>query len=709
MTEPRFDRLPPRVPDSKALSTSMAAVGGGPVTAPVPLAAASTSLSRNERGAALAAHCPPNGSDIANCNLPVWVTIFFDGTGNNRKNDMPTFEHSNVARMFNAHRLLAERDGIFPFYIPGIGTPFPEIGDNGYGVFEDMNVNAGAGRRGQDRIGHAFKRIQEAITAMPARRTSRIDLSVFGFSRGAALARAFLYQLVNDGHCSRAGNKLTWKEGGIPLQVKFVGLWDTVASVGLPMAASSVASLRNERRRKSTSWGRDLAQNAAAVARYVPNLPTMLVGEAAHEFGVGKNLSVLDLAFGEGPVDPAPGSFDGHGAWGGQMGLDGDLYAKCVHMIAGHEVRNSFPVDSALRARVRPPNTVEMVYPGMHSDVGGGYRPGEGGVGTAARSGQRNTSADALKLSQIPLMAMYKEAMAAGVPMRALGGHDWEDFNKDDFTANPGLIDRYNHYMATAATSGLPLGDTMLRHMRLYFEWRFQHIRRGLATANSAKPEGRAADKARIEANEKVFAQDAITAQVVVNLIMARQADLEAERDAAQASLDLTQAQASNAAYAALPRTGHDPRMVGTDLARVPPPPTKADVLAKQQKVDALNAHIREAEIELYDAQATLKTLPSRGELLGALSKFDAELVEDAHALHVAVLRAPQKRSLLRPHYRNLLAAFENEFVNNKGMRDPKLIAFFENHVHDSLASFDKDATLPSDPRVVYVGDDNKG
>src|SRR5690349_15913799 len=122
MTEPRYDRLPPRVPDSKSVSTSMAAIGGGPLTAPAPPAAASTSLSRNERGAALTAQCPPGGADIANCNLPVWVTLFFDGTGNNRQNDTPTFEHSNVARMFNAHRLRAERDGIFPFYIPGIGT-----------------------------------------------------------------------------------------------------------------------------------------------------------------------------------------------------------------------------------------------------------------------------------------------------------------------------------------------------------------------------------------------------------------------------------------------------------------------------------------------------------------------------------------------------------------------------------------------------------
>jgi hypothetical protein len=32
----------------------------------------------------------------------------------------------------------------------------------------------------------------------------------------------------------------------------------------------------------------------------------------------------------------------------------------------------------------------------------------------------------------------------------------------------------------------------------------------------------------------------------------------------------------------------------------------------------------------------------------------------------------------------------------------------FDNYTHDSLAAFGKDATLPSDPRVVYFGGDEK-
>ena len=44
----------------------------------------------------------------------------------------------------------------------------------------------------------------------------------------------------------------------------------------------------------------------------------------------------------------------------------------------------------------------------------------------------------------------------------------------------------------------------------------------------------------------------------------------------------------------------------------------------------------------------------------------------------------------------------------NKGLVDEKIFTFFENHIHDSLAGFATDSTLPSDPRVVYLDKDMK-
>jgi hypothetical protein len=62
----------------------------------------------------------------------------------------------------------------------------------------------------------------------------------------------------------------------------------------------------------------------------------------------------------------------------------------------------------------------------------------------------------------------------------------------------------------------------------------------------------------------------------------------------------------------------------------------------------------------------------------------------------------------LRPHYKAMVEAYVNEFVENKGLTDEAVISFFDHYVHDSLAGFGKDATLPSDPRVVYLGGDEK-
>ena len=62
-----------------------------------------------------------------------------------------------------------------------------------------------------------------------------------------------------------------------------------------------------------------------------------------------------------------------------------------------------------------------------------------------------------------------------------------------------------------------------------------------------------------------------------------------------------------------------------------------------------------------------------------------------------------RSRNTLRPHYKMVLEAFESE-RDGKGLTDAAIIEFFENYVHNSLAAFAMDATLPSDPRIVYVG-----
>ncbi len=63
-----------------------------------------------------------------------------------------------------------------------------------------------------------------------------VSLSLFGFSRGATEARAFVRRLIET-RCERTDRGLIWRAPDgerVPLRIKFMGLFDTVASVGGP-------------------------------------------------------------------------------------------------------------------------------------------------------------------------------------------------------------------------------------------------------------------------------------------------------------------------------------------------------------------------------------------------------------------------------------------------------------------------------------------
>ncbi|HEL4112760.1 TPA: DUF2235 domain-containing protein, partial [Stenotrophomonas maltophilia] len=229
-------------------------------------------------------------------------------------------------------------------------------------------------------------------------RVDRIRISVFGFSRGATEARVFCNWLGDA--CDPGPGPL--RLCGIPVQIDFMGLFDTVASVG---AAQSFF-------------------------------------EAA---------------------------FDGHGGWAAaeDLRIPSDV-RRCVHMVAAHEVRGSFPVDLVDGA-----NCEQIIYPGVHSDVGGGYAPGE----------QGRSPNDADKLSQIPLCDMYRHALAAGVPLLPIAEARVE--LQRQFEISPTLRQHYNAYLQAMAPF-LPAMNPasranrtavlMYAHYRQYLLWRRQHL-----------------------------------------------------------------------------------------------------------------------------------------------------------------------------------------------------------------------------------------
>lgn len=395
-----------------------------------------------QRARAVACTLPKDNTPT--CSGQLYVGLFFDGTGNNRTEDYekPPVEqrkHSNVVRLF--HTFLDEpKKGYFRVYVPGVGTPFPEIGDDNRYLF--ANRGAAAGEKGGHRIiwglmqllnaPHQYvtggaelivksmakticntlagpgsldaqrrvvlKTWQDKLAAALKDRKPRVEqinVSVFGFSRGAAEARVFVNWLFEVCKQENGG----WTLAGIPIRLQFLGIFDTVASVGL-------ANLTDT------------------------------------------------------------GTLAGHQGWVDNTPEIHPAVEHCVHYVAGHEVRACFPLDSVRVKTTYPANAMEVMYPGSHSDVGGGYARNDLGVSPAAES----------FMSIIPGRNMYHEAVKAGVPMI-----EWNELGKrfaeyrDDLTPSQSAIQDFNAYLKAAKVSAGPVEELGRKHMAYYFSYRFKH------------------------------------------------------------------------------------------------------------------------------------------------------------------------------------------------------------------------------------------
>jgi len=212
----------------------------------------------------------------------------------------------------------------------------------------------------------------------------KIRLSVFGFSRGAAEARAWVNMVARRWSANGVAKATGCK--GIPLQIDFLGIFDTVASVGLVQITPNVTG----------------------------------------------------------------GHFEGHGAWANEsmMPVPADV-RRCAHLVAALEVRGSFPLDSVCQNGMLPPNCKEIVYPGVHSDVGGGYPPDDQG-----RALGQGAAGDKFKISQISLAQMYREARMAGVPLAPESS--MLDYQRQNFAIAPQLREDFNAYVVATRSGTVP-------------------------------------------------------------------------------------------------------------------------------------------------------------------------------------------------------------------------------------------------------------
>jgi hypothetical protein len=598
------------------------------------------------------------GKAAPGCQQRITMSIFFDGTGNNLDADTHTDEHSNVARLFRAHPRDDSSQQIFARYVPGLGTYFKDIGDPG-----GTATGRGAGAYGQERLDWAFKELANILSTAEKRAADNksqiieVRLAVFGFSRGAASARAFCRELQKScvgtrGHhkvrAGAMGSSGIVLKGGYPIEVYFLGIFDSVASVGLPLAANNIAAAR----RNENTW-----RGAG---------------------GVGED-NLTGLAFGEPGADPSPGMADGHADWADGLKV-ADVVSQCTHLVAGHEIRNSFPLDSALHGMSYPLGVSEMVFPGVHSDVGGGYRQGEGG---------RNSM-----LSRVPLRVMLNAAVKAGVPLPSLTQlsqaslDNQKDFALDEAGAKAyaDLLVLWKKYMGTVVTGGQPLGAVVLSHMREYWKYRITVAIERTNPANAERRTPRALRKRvltpeqqTISNNEKEFAQTRAVLETDAAEKRRAYTALQAQRESAEQALEAAR---SSSGY-----TNQVPLWKG--------------------QVDQLSRQETRAHDQWRAAQAKVDGAANDSELIENLDDYDAWLLQDAEWLHFQHHKYPERR--MRPHYRALLDAYEEVVKGKRPLsRESDVYQFFSRYVHDSLAGFATDNTRPSDPRVIYLGGDLK-
>jgi len=155
----------------------------------------------------------------------------FDGTG--QKDDNPALEDAmdtNVSRFFFAYRPQDDtslpRDDWHNHYQRGVGSA---------GLFRKL-LGGITGFGGRTFIRRALNKLEDNIE----RNDTIVD--VVGFSRGAALALDFVNEI--------AKGKVKLADGSIPT-VRFLGLFDTVPSFGIPISPLNIG------------WDLDLPPNVA--------------------------------------------------------------------------------------------------------------------------------------------------------------------------------------------------------------------------------------------------------------------------------------------------------------------------------------------------------------------------------------------------------------------------------------------------------------
>jgi hypothetical protein len=396
------------------------------------------------------------------CEFPIHIGVFFDGTGNNQDwaqkelggaTQLVRKKDSNIARLSRAYPDDPLK-GYYPRYIPGVGTPFEDIGE------EASKLGMGFGAGGDARIVFGLLHVLNAMhrsldnydTPMIEKPTIRA-LCINGWLPMQTGTEASFNRLSPADQ--RALDKVGMKDKGGLLTVNGVSNRTTFLKQQFAQLAQKINDTQHPKLVEVFIDVFGFSRGAAQARVFCNWLDECFEGDTLA--GVKAHIRFLGIfdtvaAVGLGPA--ASRWANGHDGWGETQNLRiSPRVRHGEHYVAMHEQRESFPLEDVhTPGDATPPRCRQFRFPGMHSDVGGGYLPEEQG---------KNGSDDETKLARMPLNMMYLAAVAAGVPMKTLANVAQDD-GWDAFAISDQLQSDYDAFMQANGTGMRAIADCVI-------------------------------------------------------------------------------------------------------------------------------------------------------------------------------------------------------------------------------------------------------
>lgn len=417
------------------------------------------------------------------CEISIHIGVFFDGTGNNQdwvenasvnwrkgllnwwndksRNTRTQLQQqcdSNVARLFRAYPD-EPTEGYFRGYIPGVGTPFKDIGED-----EPRGLGAAFGAGGDGRINygmlHVLNSMYRAISGGVQPLVPAPTVQALCSTGSATMHPKTGLPNLNRGTQNALRAVGMDQQGGLLMDANHGGHRDAFFKAQFATLAARIASTPKPQLVEVFIDVFGFSRGAAQARTFCNWMDDLFQGDRlAGVMTHIRFLGLFDTVAAVGVGASASAFTDGHQSWGDASYLRIPARVRhCEHLVAMHENRSAFPLEDLRMGGALPPRCRQYRFPGMHSDVGGGYAPSDQGCGPGGQ--------DSEKLSQIPLNHMAAAAHAAKVPLNkrlAVDDRGW-----DSFAIAPALQQAYDAFLQANGSGERALKDCMLD----YLAWR---------------------------------------------------------------------------------------------------------------------------------------------------------------------------------------------------------------------------------------------